>query len=173
MKKLLSYAKTPILLLIVTLLLGGVYAYSILRPISYGMDYECKTVYQGFEFEGRIKFDSDTTMTTFNSGYEKGAKARYYYKNGYIFLTLAQTDEDFEKEIAEINKNFKEALKTPFYSAKVSAFKLVMESPDGYDLTYTCKGAIRLAIINGIAMLLLSALTVTSFILRKKAKNKA
>ena len=51
-------------------------------------------------------------------------KSRYYYKDGYVFFTLAQTDEGYKKEIISINENFDEAIKTPFYADKINSFQL-------------------------------------------------
>lgn len=47
MKKLLSCAKTATVLLIASFLFLGFNVYMFVRPISYGMDYECKTTYAG------------------------------------------------------------------------------------------------------------------------------
>ena len=170
MKKFLSCTKTAVVLLIATIIWGCAYVYTLARPISYGMNYECKTVYDGVEFEGKLKFDTDGTMLTVNSSFDKGVESRYYCKDGYIFFLLSTNDETYKSEIKEINKNFKEAVKTPFYASKINAFKMVSEGPDGYSLTYTCKPAIVLAVINAIALIALIALTVVSFNFSKKAK---
>lgn len=170
MKKLLSCKKTAVVFLIATIIWTCAFVYVLARPVSYGMNYECKTVYQGFEFEGKLKFNTDGTMITINSSFKDGAESRYYYKDGYIFFLSATTDEAYESEIKEINKNFKEAVKAPFYASKVNAFKLVSEGPDGYTLIYTCKSAIVLAVINAIAELALITLTVISFRFSKKTK---
>lgn len=169
MKKLLSCAKTATVLLIASFLFLGFNVYMFVRPISYGMDYECKTTYAGVKFEGKLKFNEDGKMITVNSSFKNGTESRYFCKDGYVFFLTATTDEAYESEVKEINKNFKEAIKTPFYASKINAFKLVSEGPDGYKLTYTCTSAIVLAVINSVCELALIVLTVIAFRFGKKA----
>ena len=54
MKNILSNLKTAVILLIVTIISLGFYAYMLARPISYGMDYHNETVYEGGTFEGTM-----------------------------------------------------------------------------------------------------------------------
>ena len=54
MKNILSCKKTAIILLTITIISIGFYAYMLARPISYGMDYQNETVYEGETFEERV-----------------------------------------------------------------------------------------------------------------------
>ena len=89
------------------------------RPISYGMDYRAVVEYEGGVFEGTMKFKSDGTMVNKNTNFEEEMKPFYYYKDGYVFYTTAGTDEDYEKEVAEINENFDEAIKIVSLTSKL------------------------------------------------------
>lgn len=171
MKKFLSNMKTILALLIVTIVTLGIYAYMLARPISYGMEYYNKTEYNGGTFEGAITFKSDNTMINRNSNFDEELKSFYYYKDGYIFFTLAQTSEEYAEEVAYINENFDEAVATPFYADKINAFELVAEESDGYKSVYTCTNAITFAIAGGIVELLLIGLTITAFIFNNKSKH--
>ena len=172
MKNILSQIKTAIILLFITVLLLGSYVYMIARPISYGMSYYKSVVYEGVKFEGEIRFNSDGTVLSKNTNFEEPIEMYYYYKDGYVFHLMATNDEEYEAEVSDINKNFDEAVATPFYASKINAFKQVAVGLDEDVTTYTCKGAIVFAIVGGIDRLLLIALTVSSFVLSKKAKNK-
>ena len=171
MKKILSSSKTAIILLIVTLLSLGAYVYMIARPISYGMGYSNETVYDGGSFKGTMKFNSDKTMVNTNTNFNEDLKSRYYYKDGYVFFTLAQTDKEYDEEIASINENFDEAIKTPFYADEINAFKLVVTEGDGYETIYTCTSSIIFAIAFGVLELILIGLTAVTFVFWKKEKN--
>ncbi len=167
MKKILSNVRTLIVLFIVTVLTLGFYAYMLLRPISYGMEYRNVTEYDGGTFEGIITFKSDDTMINRNTNFDQELESFYYYKDGYVFFVMAQTREGYEAEVAEINEDFEKAIATPFYAAKINAFRQVFEGPDGYSTTYTCKDAITFTVIGGVVELLLIALTTSSFIFIK------
>ena len=168
MKNVLTNTKTVIILLAVTIISLGFYTYMLARPISYGMGYHNETVYEGEVFEGTLTFRPDGTMIVDNTSYE-AMEARYYYKDGYVFQTIAQTDEEYEEEVAYINENFEQAIEAPFYSTTTNAFKQVAVGVDGYTMVYICSGAVAFAIAFGIFELLLIALTAVSLILRKKA----
>ena len=170
MKKILSSKTTAIILLAVTILMLGFYIYMIARPISYGMDYYSKTEYKGGVFEGTMKFYPDTTMYNKNTNLDEEMKSRHYYKNGYVFFMVADTDEEYNAEVAYINDNFTASTKTPFYTGKISAFSLVMEQVDGYSQVYSCHGATVFAIVGGIVEVLLFGLTSVVFILRRRTK---
>ena len=172
MKNILSQTKTAIILLFITVLLLGSYVYMIARPISYGMSYYNSVVYEGVKFEGEIRFNSDGTVLSKNTNFEEPIEMYYYYKDGYVFTLVAKNEEERASEIAYINENFDEAIATPLYASKTSAFKQVAVGLDEEVTTYTCIGAIIFAIVGGIDRLLLIALTAYSFVLRKKAKNK-
>ena len=172
MKSILSLKKTAIILLIVTIISIGFYAYMLARPISYGMSYHNETVYDGGSFEGTMNFYSDGTMINRNTNFDKELKSRYYYKDGYVFFTLARTDKEYEEEISDINKNFDEAIKQPFYADEINAFQLVAAESDGFTTVYTCVPAIFFAIVGGVVELILVAFTCASFIFCKKSKYK-
>lgn len=172
MKKILSCTKILIALLVITVISLGFYAYMLVRPISYGMSYHNETPYEGGVFEGTMKFNADGSMINRNTNFKEEMKSRYYYSNGYVFFTMAQTDEEYEKEVMQINENFDKAINTPFYADKINAFKLVAAEADGYSTVYTCKSAIVFAIVGSIVELLLITLATSAFILSKKTKSK-
>lgn len=173
MKNILSKTKTAIILLIVTVLLVSSYVYLFACPIAYGMEYRNETVYEGQVFKGSMKYSPDGKVLCENTNFDEPFEVYYYYKDGYVFHLMATNDEEYEAEVAQINESFDEAVASPFYAFKINAFKLVAEGLDEDVTTYTCTGAIIFAIVGGIDRLLLIALTVTSFVLSKKAKSKA
>lgn len=171
MKKFLSYTKTTVTLLLVTVLFLGFYTYMLARPISYGMSYHNETVYEGEVFEGDLKFYPDGKVVIKNTNFDETLEDYYYYKDGYVFTLMAEADEEYEAEVAYINDNFDEAVASPFYAAKINAFRHVAEGMDRYVTTYTCSGAIIFAVAGGIGALALIALTALSFVLSKKTKS--
>ena len=170
MKKYLACIKTVIILFIVTILSLGFYAYMLARPISYGMAYHNSTVYEGETFEGRMKFYSDLIMLNKNTSFDKELKSYYYYKNGYIFFTMAETEEEYQEEVKNINADFEGAVNAPFYASKINAFELVSVGPDGYTVVYTCTPAIVFAVVGGVVELALLGAAILSLILYKKSK---
>ena len=172
MKNILSKTKTAIILLIVTVLLTGCYVYLLTCPIAYGMKYRNETVFEGQVFEGSLTYTADGKVISENTNFDEPIEMYYYYKDGYVFHLMATNDEEYEAEVADINKNFDEAVATPFYASKINAFKQVAVGLDEDVTTYTCMGAIVFSIVGGIDRLLLIALTAYSFVLSKKAKNK-
>ena len=172
MKNILSKTKTAIILLIVTVLLLGSYVYIIASPVTYGMKYRNETVYEGEVFKGSLKYSPDGKVISENTNFDEPFEMYYYYKDGYVFNLMATNDEEYEAEVAYINENFDEAVASPFYAVKTNDFKQIAVGMDEDATTYTCIGAIIFAIVGGIDRLLLIALTVSSFVLSKKAKNK-
>ena len=172
MKNILSKTKTAIILLIVTVLLLGSYVYIIASPVTYGMKYRNETVYEGEVFKGSLKYSPDGKVISENTNFDIPLEMYYYYKDGYVFNLVAKNDEEYKAEVAAINASFDEAVATPLYAFKTNAFKPVAQGFDNDVMTYTCQGAIIFAIVGGIDRLLLIALTVYSFVLSKKAKNK-
>lgn len=171
MKNFLSYTKTAIILLLVTVLFLGFYTYMLARPISYGMNYHNETVYEGIPFEGTLKFSLDGKVLNENTNFEEAFEDYYYYKDGYVFTLLATTDEEYEAEVAYINENFDEAVASPFYAMKSNAFRQVAVGMDDYNSVYTCTGAIIFAVVGGVGALALIAITALSFVLSKKTKS--
>lgn len=172
MKNVLSCIKTSIILLVVTVLFLGLYTYMLARPISYGMSYHNKIVYEGIAFEGTLKFLPNGKVLTENTNFDEPFENYYYYKNGYVFSLMATTEEEYEEEVANINANFDDAIASPFYAARINAFKQFSEGMDEYVTTYTCTGAIIFAAVGGFVALALSAITVCSFVFSKKEKAK-
>ena len=164
--------QTAVILLLVTILALGFYTYMLARPISYGMSYHNETVYEGVAFEGTLKFYPDGMMHNKNTNFDEEHQDRYYYKDGYVFNLMAKTDAEYEAEVAYINENFQEAVTSPFYAAKINAFRQISEGPDGYTTTYTCTGAIIFAVAGGVVSLALIVLTVSSFVLCKNTNRK-
>ena len=173
MKKILSQVKTAIILLCITVLLVGSYVCIIASPVTYGMKYRNESVYEGEVFKGSLKYSPDGKVISENTNFDEPLEMYYYYKDGYLFTLMAETDEEYEAEVAYINENFDEASSTPFYAFKTNAFKQVAVGTDADVTTYTCIGAIIFAIVGGIDRLLLIALTAYSFVLSKKEKIKA
>ena len=171
--KRLSPKKTAIIYLIAALLVLAVNIYLIARPISYEWGYYSKYEYQGILFEGAIKFHSDRTMVTRNSNYGQEMQSYYYYRDGYIFFTAAETEKAYEEEVAGINENFEAARNTPFYAVKINAFRFVVNGADGHSVVYSCTQAIVFAILGGVIELALIGLACASFISGKKAKQEA
>ena len=172
MKKVFSSTKTAIILLLVTVLFLGLYAYMIARPVSYGMSYHNEIVYEGESFEGTLTFYRNGKVLNENSNFDEPFEMYYYYKDGYVFNMMAKTDEEYEAEVAYINDNFDNAVASPFYASSINAFKQVAVGMDEDVTTYTCTGAVVFAIAGGVGALALIALTTASFVLSKKAKNK-
>ena len=171
MKKLLSSRGTAFVLLAVTLLTLAFYACMLLRPVSYGMEYTNRTEYEGGVFEGTMTFRSDMTVLNGNTNLQKPMESRYYYKNGYVFFLVGESDEDCAAEIARIDANFETAIAVPFSSARANAFEVVLAEADGYSTAYTCASAKLFAAIGGGVELVLLALTATAFILRHRARG--
>ena len=167
MKKFLSSAKVAAVLLALTIISLGVYTYVLTRPVSYGMSYHVKTEYMGVPYEGTMKFTSDGYLINRNSNFVDVMKSRYYYKDGYVFFLVAEDEEGCQNEIAEINANFEEATKTPFYASEVDAFKLRFSEEDDYSLVYTCNAAVIYAVVFGVIELALIVFTCLAFILSK------
>ena len=174
MKKFLSCAKTTIILLIVTVLALGLYAYMLIRPISYGMEYHNVTEYDGGTFEGTFTFYHGGKMIIKNTNLKDEVEGNFYYKDGYIFDLAATTEEEKKAEIEKINKDFEGAVNKLFYASKISAFELVpVPGEDGYTTVYTCNTANTFAIAGGVVVLVLIGITCTSAILCKKNKREA
>jgi hypothetical protein len=170
MKRILSSKKTAIVLMSITLISLIFYVYMIARPISFGMEYHNESVYEDWKFEGITIFNDDNTMLNRNSNFIDELRSRYYYKDGYVFFTMANTSAEYEKEVEAINADFEEALKTPFYASKINAFRFVSEGPDGYTSVYLCESAIIFAAAFGAVELIMICLSTISLIFYKKSK---
>ena len=171
MKNILSATKTVVILLIITVISLGFYAYMLIRPISYGMGYHHESVYEGEVFKGTLTLYPNGIMTNKGTNFDEEIEYYYYYKNGYAFSLMAQTEQEYDEEIKYINENFEDAVNSPFYASEISAFRHVSVGVDGYTVIYICTGAIIFAIAFGIVELALIGLTCVSFLLRKKQNN--
>ena len=138
------------------------------RPISYGMGYENTTEYEGVVFTGTMTFYPDGGLVNKNSNFDEEMNSFYYYKDGYAFFTVAETEEAYREEIAYIDENFDIAISTGFYSGTINSFCVILEGVDGYTTVYTCHGAIAFAAALGALEAALIGLTVASLVLRKK-----
>ena len=81
MKNILSKTRTAIVLLCITVLLLGSYAYMLARPISYGMGYYNSVVYEDVKFAGELRFNSDGTYSYENTNFDEKMTEYYYYKD--------------------------------------------------------------------------------------------
>ena len=169
MKKKMPCGKTIILSIVaIVLLVVGIYAMT--RPMSYGTNYYHASFYEGTDFSGSMTFFPDNTMLIRNTNFEEELTCFYYYKNGYVFFTLAET----EAELAAINQDFEAAVNSPFYASKINAFRLTSEGLDGYTSVYLCQSSVTMAVILGAIELALIGFAIAPVIRRKKeySKNK-
>ena len=81
--------------LAIAVLVAGIYA--INRPMAYGTSYYHASVYEGSDFSGSFTFYPDNTMVIQNTNFAEATNSFYYYKDGYIFFTLAATEEEYEE----------------------------------------------------------------------------
>ena len=155
----------------VVLLAMGIYGAT--RPISYGASYYNASYYEGEEFRGTMVFYTDNTMVIRNTNFEGEYKSYYYYKNGYIFFTLAQTEAEYQEEVAAIDADFEGAVSAPFYGSKINVFRLSSEGPDGYCSVYCCQSSIMMVVSLVVIELVLISVAVVSVIHGKKVKSEA
>ena len=170
MKKRISGRTTAAILVAIAifLLVSGIHAMT--SPISYGSDYYHASFYEGDEFSGSMVFYPDNTMAVHNSNLNEEVTFFYYYKDGYVFFTLATTEAEYEAEVAAINADFEGAVNSPFYASKISAFKLSSQGPDGYESVYLCQASIMMAAVQIVVELALIIIAVAS-VIRCTKKN--
>ena len=157
--------------MVLTVLSHGLFMYVFAKPISYEEEYRNGSIYEDDMFEGAMRFYADGTVINRNTNFGEEMKLRYYYKDGYVFITLAETDEEYEEEVAYINGNFEEAINSPFYASRINPFRMVSKGVEGFETIYTCAPAVFLAVALGFAELVLISFTIASFILIRK-QNK-
>ena len=157
--------------LAIALLIVGIYGMT--RPLAYGCDYYHAVFYDGEDFNGTMTFYSDNTMVIRNTNFEEDIKFFYYYKNGYVFFGMSQTESEYKEEVAAIDADFEGALNTPFYASKINPFRLSSEGPDGYKTIYLCQSAIMMAVVWCAIELALIGFAIASLIRGKKEKCKA
>ena len=176
MKIILSKTKTAIILVLITVLLSGFYAYMLGRPVSYGWKYYDETVYEGVHFEGAMTFDRNGTVQVKNSNFDETLEYYYFRMNGYLFVLDAQTEDERIEEISYIKENFEEAKAVPYYGMKTNAFLhgygAEMEESEEIDIVYGCKGIVIFAVFVGVLLVAMIVFSCLSVVLSIKAKRK-
>ena len=129
----------------IALLVVGIYGMT--RPMAYDSDYYHTSFYEGEDFNGTMTFHTDNIMVVNNTNFDEEFKSYYYYKDGYIFFALAETEAEYEAEVAAINEDFEGAVNAPFYASKINAYKLTSEGFDGFTTVYLCKSSIMMTVV--------------------------
>ena len=171
MNKMRSCRITAMILAAVAIVLLVIGIYGATRPISYGSSYYHAVFYEDEEFNGTMTFYSDNTMVVRNTNFDEDIKFFYYYKNGYVFFALAETEEEYEKEVAAINEDFEAAVKSPFYASKINPFRLSSEGPDGFRSVYLCQSSIMMMVPLVAIELALVVLVIASMNRSRKMKR--
>ena len=172
MKKLLSNTKTALIFLIIAAASLVFLVQISKRPISYGMAYTNKTEYDGGVFEGTIEFTRDGKQIITNSNFDEALVSRYYYNDGYVFFLAAETDEEYDAEVAQINSDIEAAKNAPFYADEITAFRMVASEGDGYETVYTCTSAIAIAKALCALCAVSAALALVSVVFKKRYGSK-
>ena len=173
MKKSGSWRAALILALVAAVLLvAGIYGMT--RPMSYGSEYYHASFFEGEDFNGSMTFYADNTMVIRNTNLDEEYKSYYYYKDGYIFFTLAQTEAEYREEVVTIDADFEGAVNAPFYASKVNAFRLSSEGLDDFKSVYVCQPSIMMLVVWCVVELALISIAIASVIRGKKrdAKHK-
>ena len=168
MNKMRSCRIKALILAVIAIVLLVVVIYGTSSPMSYGCDYYHAAFYEGEDFNGTMAFYSDNTMVIRNTNLDEDYKAYYYYKNGYIFFILVQTEAEYQEEVAAINADFEGAVNAPFYASKINPFKLSSEGPDGFTSVYICQSAVMMAVVWCAIELALIGFAIASVIRGKK-----
>ena len=167
--KMKSSSKKTLILAVIAIIWLVVGIYAMTGPIFYGASYYHATFYEGEDFNGSMTFYPDNTMMIDNTNFDEEFTAYYYYRDGYIFFIFAETEAEYEAEVAAINADFEGAVNTPFYASEINAFKLSSEGLDGYTSVYLCQVPIMMAVVLGAIELVLIRLIYVSVIRSKKA----
>ena len=168
MNKMRSRRITALILAVVAIALLVVGIYGMTRPMTYEYSYYHASFYEGEDFSGTMSFYSDNTMVVRNTNLSEEYKSYYYYKDGYIFFPLAETEEEYQEEVAAINEDFEGAVNAPFYASKINVFRLYSEGPDGYASVYLCQLPMMMVTIWGIIELALIVFAIVSATRGKK-----
>ena len=171
MDKMRSCRTTALILAVVTIILMVVGICGMTRPMSYGTEYYHAAFYEGEDFNGTMTFYTDNTMVIRNTNLDEDYKSFYYYKNSYIFFTLAQTEAEYQEEVAAIDADFEGAVSAPFYASKMNAFRLSSEGPDGFKSVYICQSSVMMLVAWCAVELALIFLICVFFARYKKTKN--
>ena len=164
-----SNRKKALILTAVAIVLLVVGALMLSKPISYGLNYDHASMYESVDFKGSLIFYQDNTMLVRNTNFNEELKSYYYYKDGYIFFTIAETEEEYREEVAAIDNDFEGAVNSPFYASKINAFSIISVGVDGYKSVYNCEPVIMIAIIGAFIEL---SLVVTAVSFWKKVIKK-
>ena len=167
-----SYQMRALLFAVVAIAFLVVGIYGMTRPMSYESSYYHATFYEGEDFNGTMTFHRDNTMTLHNTNFEEGLKLFYYYKNGYIFFTMAQTEAEYQEEVAAIEADFEGAVNAPFYASRMNAFRLSSEGPDGFKSVYICQNSVMMLVAWCAIELVLICCTIASVIRGNKMGRK-
>ena len=167
-----SYQIRAMILVVLAIALLVVGIYGMTRPLAYGCDYYHAVFYDGEDFNGTMTFYSDNTMVFRNTNFEEDITFFYYYKNGYVFFGMSQTESEYQEEVAAIDADFEGALNTPFYASKINPFKLSSEGPDGYKSIYLCQSSIMMVVVWGAIELVLIGFAVATVSRGKKENAK-
>ena len=136
------------------------------------MAYNNKTEYDGGVFEGTIEFTRDGKQIITNSNLEEMLVSRYYYKDGFVFFLAAETDEEYDAEVAKINEDIEMAKSIPFYADEITAFRMIASENDGYETVYTCTSAIAVAKALCALCIVSAALALVSIVFKKRYGGK-
>ena len=172
MNKVRSCRKPAWILVVIAMIVLVVGIYGMTRPMSYGSSYYHASFFEGEDFNGTMTFYSDNTMVIRNTNFDGEYKPFYYYKNGYIFFPLAQTEAEYQEEVAAINADFEGAVSAPFYASKINAFRLSSEGPDGYKSVYICQLPVMMLVVWCAIELVLLGFAVATVIRGKKENVK-
>ena len=177
MKKILSNKITLFssLMLAVIVLMFSIFMFT--RPISYEKSYSYagEFAYQidGEQFlenfEISMVFHKDNKVTTTNSNFEGSFDQYYFYKDGYVILCDAETEEEYLREIEKFEMNWDIVVNDPLRTFEVNSFSLTSIAED-IDYSQTCDSMVTFAIVTGIIESLFIGLSVTSFIFYKRSK---
>ena len=172
MDKMRSCRVTALVLAVVAIILLVVGIFGMTRPISYGSSYYHATFFEGEDFNGNMVFGSDNTMVIRNTNLDEDYQSYFYYKNGYIFFTLAQTEAEYQEEVAAIEADFEGAVNAPFYASRMNAFRLSSEGPDGFKSVYICQNSVMMLVAWCAIELVLICCTIASVIRGNKMGRK-
>ena len=84
---------------------------------------------------------------------------------------MAETEEEYEKEVAAINEDFEAAVNSPFYASKINPFRLSSEGPDGFRSVYLCQSSIMMMVPLVAIELALVVLVIASMNRSRKMKR--
>ena len=163
MKKGLKKKSTMITLIIVSLVLVALYVVMLARPVAVGFNYTHKTD----SVTTTYNFGFKKVTTTRESGNSKTTREVYYYcKDGLVVIdtlgTVSNNDEykTWKKNIEENWGAYKNT------GIEINAFKF------GEDGDYSCSGSIIFAVVGGVVVVGMLALTALSIFGQNNKKKR-